>query len=629
MAAAVGLVVDDAVVMLEHMIRRFQHPATADAPRGRDALLPAATEMARPLIGSSLSTLVIFIPLAFLGGVTGGFFRALAVTMAAALALSLVFALFIAPLLARAWLRDADVETAERADQAMAGPRQRYARLAAGLLARPGLVALVAIGVLLATGTLANLRLASGFMPQMDEGGFVLDYKAHPGAALSETDRLVRQVEAILRETPEVDSYSRRTGVQLGGGLTEADEGDFFVHLRRGQRRGVEEVMAEVRQKIQAGAPGLEIETAQLMEDLIGDLTAVPQPIEIKLYGSDAASLREAAALVAPALGKVRGVVEVVDGLRVAGDALTIRVNRPAAALNGLDPDAVARQLTNLVEGQVVTQVQKGETVIDVRLWTAPALRDRIAAISALRLRAPDGREVPLSTVATVAVDPGQAQITRENLQPFLDVTGRLEGRDLGSAMGEIRRTVAGLTLPPGVRVDYGGLYAEQQSSFADLTLVFGAALMLVSLLLLYLFERWSAVLSVIGVVLAAAAAVFVGLFVTGTELNISALMGLTMVVGVVAELAVFFLAELDPGARVSPDGLIAAGAARLRPILMSAVIAILALSPLALGLGEGAAMQKPLAIAIISGLIAGAPLVLFVLPAAYLALSRRFGDRG
>ena len=628
MAAAVGLVVDDAVVMLEHMVRRFQGDGAAGAPRGRDALLPAAAEMTRPLIGSSLSTLVIFIPLAFLGGVTGGFFRALAVTMAAALSLSLVFSLVIAPLLARAWLRETDVASAERADGAMSGPRRRYAQLAEGLLRRPGLAAAACLALLLVAGGVANLQLASGFMPKMDEGGFVLDYKAHPGAALSETDRLLRQVETILRQTPDVDSYSRRTGVQLGGGLSEADEGDFFVHLRRGQRRGVEEVMAEVRRRIQAEAPGLDIETAQLMEDLIGDLTAVPQPIEIKLYGSDAASLRAAAAQVAPALSKVRGVVEVVDGLRVAGDALTVRVNRPAAALNGLDPDAVARQLTALVEGQVVTQVQQGETVIDVRLWTAPALRDRIAAVSALRLRSPDGREVPLTAVATVAADPGQAQITRENLQPFLDVTGRLEGRDLGSAMGEVRRTVAGLTLPPGVRVDYGGLYAQQQSSFADLTLVFGAALMLVSLLLLYLFERWAAVLSVIGVVLAAAAAVFVGLFVTGTELNISALMGLTMVVGVVAELAVFFLAELPAGGAVGVAALVEAGGARLRPILMSAVIAILALLPLALGLGEGSAMQKPLAIAIIAGLLAGAPLVLFVLPAAYLALSRAFAGR-
>ena len=299
MAAAVGLVVDDAVVMLEHMVRRFQSGG------GRDALLPAAGEMARPLVGSSLSTIVIFIPLAFLGGVAGGFFRALAVTMAAALALSLLFALFVAPLLARAWLRDADVESAERADTAMARPRQWYGRLAGRLLAHPVRLVLGVAGLLLVVGTLANSQLASGFMPKMDEGGFVLDYKAHPGAALTETDRLVRQVEAILRETPDVDTYSRRTGVQLGGGLTEADEGDFFIHLKRGPRRSVETVMAEIRQKVQATIPGLDIETAQLMEDLIGDLTAVPQPIEIKLYGSDEAALRNAAALIAPGIGQI------------------------------------------------------------------------------------------------------------------------------------------------------------------------------------------------------------------------------------------------------------------------------------------------------------------------------------
>ena len=618
MAAAVGLVVDDAVVMLEHMVRRFQSGG------GRGALLPAAGEMARPLIGSSLSTIIIFIPLAFLGGVTGGFFRALAVTMAAALAISLVFALFIAPLLARAWLRDADVDSAERADRAMSRPRRWYGDLATRLLARPARLAVMAVAILLGAGALANSQLPSGFMPRMDEGGFVLDYKARPGAALSETDRLIRQVEGIIRETSDVDSYSRRTGVQLGGGLTEADEGDFFIHLKRGQRRPVETVMAEIRQKVQSTVPGLDIETAQLMEDLIGDLTAVPQPIEIKLYGSDADTLRRAAATLAPGIGKIRGVVEVVDGLRVAGDAITLQVNRPAAALEGLDPDAIARQLTTLVEGQVVTRVQQGETSIDVRLWTAAQQRDRIKAIEGLRLRAPDGREVPLSRVATVAIDAGQAQITRENLQPFIDVTARLEGRDLGSAMGETRRTVAATALPAGVRVEYGGLYAQQRQSFGELAVVFVAALLLVSLLLLYLFESWAAVASVIIVVLSAAAAVFVGLFVTGTELNISALMGLTMVVGVVAELAVFFLAELPAGEAVTLPALVEAGTARLRPILMSAVIAILALSPLALGLGEGAAMQKPLAIAIITGLIAGAPLVLLILPAAYLALSRK-----
>ena len=619
MAAAVGLVVDDVVVMLEHMMRRMQEGAEAGEGGG---LLAAAAEMARPLIGSSLSTMVVFAPLAFLSGVTGGFFRALAVTMTAALALSLLFSLFVAPVLARAWLRTRDVEAADRTQGLMARLGGGYRRLAGATLGRPLVIAGGAALVLVVLGGLAFTQLGSGFMPKMDEGGFVLDYKAHPGAALTDTDRLLRQVEAIIRATPDVDSYSRRTGVQLGGGLTEADEGDFFIHLKRGQRRGVETVMAEIRQKVESQVPGLDIETAQLMEDLIGDLTAVPQPIEIKLFGSDPAALRTAAQAISPAIGKIKGVVEVVDGLRVAGDAVVIKVDRPAAALEGLDPDAVARQLDDLIGGTVATQVQRGETLIGVRLRAPVSERNHIEALGELRLRAPDGHDLPLSRIARIVVEPGQQQINREDLQPFVGVTARLEKRDLGSAMGEVRRTIAGLSLPAGVRVEYGGLYAEQQKSFGDLAVVFISALLLVALLLLYLFERWAVTLSVLAVVMLAAAAVFVGLWITRTELNISALMGLTMVVGIVTELAIFYFAEVSLAGTPGHDDLIGAGIARLRPILMSASIAILALLPLALGLGEGSAMQKPLAIAIISGLIAGAPLVLLVLPAVFALIS-------
>jgi CzcA family heavy metal efflux pump len=623
LAAAVGLVVDDVVVMLEHLMRRLQERPEGSAG---SSMLMAAGEMARPLIGSTTSTVVVFAPLAFLTGVTGGFFKALAVTMAAALIISLLFTLFVAPVLARAWVRPKDVEDADRAHHLMARLGGGYQALAARTLARPGLLTAITALVMLAVGGLAYSQLGSGFMPKMDEGGFVLDYLAKPGAALTDTDRLLRQVEAIIRATPDVDSYSRRTGAQLGGGLTEADEGDFFIHMKKGPRRGVETVMAEIRQKVEAQVPGLDIETAQLMEDLIGDLTATPQPVEIKLFGSDPAALAQAARMVAPAIGKIDGVVEVLDGMRVAGDALVVKINRPAAALEGLDPDAVARQLQALVGGQVATQVQQGETLIGVRLWTPGGLRDHVEAISALRLRAPDGHDLPLSRIANVTVEPGQQQITREDLQPFIDVTARLEHRDLGSAMTQVRRTVAGLALPAGVRVEYGGLYAQQQSSFADLGLVFAAAILLVTLLLLYLFERWSVVASVLVVVLLAASAVFVGLWVTGTELNISALMGLTMIVGIVTELAIFYFAEVSFETEVDRQDLARAGLARLRPILMSAVIAILALSPLALGLGQGSALQKPLAIAIISGLLAGAPLVLFLLPAAYAVFTRSRG---
>ena len=620
MAAAVGLVVDDAVVMLEHIMRRMQEGAA----KGVAGVLAAAAEMNRPLLGSTAATIVVFLPLAFISGVTGGFFKALALTMVAALGLSLLYARFVIPLAAGYWLRDADAAAATRAGGFIGRLDAGYGRAATRAFARPRLfVALLAGGMAL-IGWAAWSHVPSGFMPQMDEGGFILDYKAQPGAALSDTDRLLRQVETIITATPEVASYSRRTGAQLGGGLTEADEGDYFIRLKGGSRRDIETVMTDIRHRIAARVPGLEVETAQLMEDLIGDLTAVPQPIEVKLFADDPALLAAAAKRVGVAIGKIDGVVEVVDGLRVAGDAVTIRVDPARAIRQGLDPSAVATQLGALIGGAQATRVRIGAQLVAVRVRAPADLRARAADLAQLPLVAPDGRLVRVAQVATVGIAAGQTQLTREDLAPFIAVTARLEGRDLGSAMRDVRASVAGLALPPTVRVDYGGLYAQQQQSFADLSLVFAAALLLSALLLTFLFERIAWTLAAIVTVLLSVAAVLGGLWLTGIELDISALMGLTMVVGMVTELVVFFLAEIDTARPIDPAMLREAGSKRLRPILMSALIAILTLSPLALGLSRGAGLQQPLATAIIFGLVAAVPLVLLFLPAMIVVLQRR-----
>ncbi len=460
-------------------------------------------------------------------------------------------------------------------------------------------------------------------MPVMDEGGFILDYKAKPGAALTDTDKLLRQVEKIIQQTPEVTSYSRRTGVQLGGGLTEADEGDFFVRLNNGSRRGIEEVMAEIRAKIGERVPGLEVETAQLMEDLIGDLTAVPQPIEVKLFGDNQEQLAESAGKVVETMGRIPGIVEVASGLRVAGDAIVIKVDRAAASLAGLDPDLVAKQVETQIGGTVATQILADEQVVDVRVRLPQDLRRRASEIGALTVRSADGRSVALRAIASVGIVAGQRQITREDLAPFIPVTARLEGKDLGTGVRDVKAAVAGLHLPAGVRVDYGGLYAQQQPSFTDLTTVFDASLLLSALLLTLLFETWSFTAAVLSTVLLSTTAVFFGLWLTGTELDISALMGLTMVIGMITELAIFYLAELPPGAPIGSAALLHAGMARLRPIVMSALIAILTLAPLALGIGRGSGLQRPLATAIIFGLAIGAPLVLTLLPMLVIVFAR------
>ncbi|MEG3146740.1 efflux RND transporter permease subunit [Sphingomonas sp. RT2P30] len=622
MAAAVGLVVDDAVVMLEHLMRRLQE--AHHAGRARPSMLAAAREMARPLFGSTMATIVVFVPLAFITGVPGGFFKALAVTMVAALAASLFFARVVLPIIAERWLTVKDADAADRAERFTGPMAEHYGRIVSRALARPGLVAALGAALMIAAGGFAWTHLPSGFMPEMDEGGFILDYKAKAGASLTDTDRLLRQVEKIIQATPEVSSYSRRTGIQLGGGLTEADEGDMFIRLKGGSRREIEEVMAEVRQKIETQVPGLQIETAQLMEDLIGDLTAVPQPIEVKLFGDDPAQLADAAGKVAAAARRIDGVVEVASGLRVAGDAVMIKVDRAAALMAGLDPDLVAKQVETQIDGTVATQILAGEQVIGVRVRLPQNLRQRTDALGALTLRAADGRSVALRSIATISIAAGQRQITREDLAPFIPVTARLEGIDLGTAMTQVRAAVAALHLPPSVRVDYGGLYRQQQQSFTDLTTVFVAALLLSALLLTLLFETWAFTAAVISTVLLATTAVFFGLWLTGTELDISALMGLTMVVGMVTELAIFFLAELVPGAAVDAAAMLQAGKARIRPIVMSALIAILTLAPLALGISRGSGLQRPLATAIIFGLAAGAPLVLAMLPTLVLLFSRR-----
>lgn len=615
MAAAVGLIVDDIVVMLEHITRRLSEKSAT--------VLEAATEMSRPLIGSSLATIIVFTPLAFLSGVTGGFFKALAVTMAASLAISMVFALSVAPILSRALARAEDAERADRASGWLNRLADGYGALMARLLPHARIAALALIAIAAVTGGLSASRIASGFMPQMDEGGFVLDYVAPPGLSLTETDRLVTQMEDIIRSLPEVASYSRRTGLQLGGGLTEANEGDMFIRLKPFPRRNIEEVMADIRKRVEQTVPGLQIETIQLMGDVIGDLTAVPQPVEVKLYGNDPASLATAADQTLVALEAIHGVVEVQKSDRTAGDAINITLDPAHLALEGLDPASLSSQLEALVGGRPVGAIQAGERSLAIRLWSPETMRDRVSAIEDLMLRSSDGHILPLERVAKVEVLSGQPQSSRENLQPMTAVTGRLEGRDMGSAMTDVRRAMQGLSLPAGVRYEFGGLYAEQQKSFTDLMTVFAAAFLLSGLLLVFLFRSLSQALAILGVVGLSVAGVLSGLMLTGTELNIAAMMGLTMVIGIIAELGVFYFAEIS-GEQPTHDDRIAAGKARLRPIFMSALIAILALAPLALKIGQGSALLAPMAVAIISGLIVGAPLVLIAAPILHAAMARR-----
>ncbi len=625
MAAAVGLLIDDVIVMLEHIMRRLRD---GSGPV-RERIAGAAWEFTRPLTGSSAATVVIFLPLAFLTGVTGAFFKALSLTMASALVISYLLTWVVVPLLAERLLdeRQAEERPPGRFSQ---GLLAAYESTLGRVLERPALV-LIGVLPLLLVGVLAYRQVGSGFMPKMDEGGFTLDYRSLPGTSLNETDRLLQQLERVIRANPYVDTYSRRTGLQLGGGLTEANTGDIFVRLKNGSRPPTSTVMEQIRQQIVATVPGLDVDVSQLMEDLIGDLTEVPQPIEIKLYSDNEAQLTATAKKVAAAIAKVNGVAEVRDGINPAGDALDVRVDPVKAGLYGLDPVAVAQQVSDAVAGSVAAQLPQGPKMIGVRVWLPPHARAQLEQLQALPIRAADGRVVPLSELATIQAVQGQPQISRVNLKRMVAVTARIVGRDLGSTVADVKQVLAqpGL-LPPGMYHELGGLYAQQQIAFHDLSIVMLAAIALVFTLLLFLYESFRVALAIMAAPLLAMAAVFIGLWVTGIELNISAMMGMTMIVGIVTELAIFYFTEAqDAVARMPLDeALRYAGHHRMRPILMSTIAAILTLLPLALAIGQGSQMQQPLAVAIIAGMLAAVPLVLLVMPALYAWMQRAYPAR-
>ncbi|MGA8276628.1 MAG: efflux RND transporter permease subunit [Rhodanobacteraceae bacterium] len=624
MAAAVGLIIDDVIVMLEHIMRRVR-----DA-RGHvhERIAGAAWEFTRPLTGSSSATIIIFLPLAFLTGVTGAFFKALSLTMASALIISWLLTWVAVPLLAARLIdeRHAVEHTPGKLAQRTA---RGYEWNLKYLLEHPLLLPIGVVPLLL-LGLLAYHSVGTGFMPHMDEGGFILDYVSAPGTSLEETDRLLNKVEKIIRANPHVDTYSRRTGLQLGGGLTEANSGDFFIRLKDGSRPPIATVMDQIRRKVEAQVPGLDIDLAQLMEDLIGDLVAVPQPIEIKLYGDNPDVLDANARKVAAQIGRINGVVGVLDGVKPAGDALEVRVDPVKAALAGVDPQSVANQVAASAAGTVAAQLPQGPKMVAVRVWLPPQARARVEQLAALPIHGSNGQIFPLSRVATLHEQLGQPEITRENLKRMVAVTGRISGRDLGSTVTDVKKILDRPgELPSNMHYELGGLYQQQQQAFKGLTIVLMAAFALVFTLLIFLYESFRIALVVMAMPLLAICAVFIGLWITGTELNISAMMGMTMIVGIVTEIAIFYFSEFEDlrADESQHDALLMAGHNRRRPILMSTIAAILTLAPLALAIGRGAQMQQPLAIAIIAGMLVQVPLVLLVMPVAYNLLHRR-GER-
>jgi multidrug efflux pump subunit AcrB len=636
LAAAVGLIIDDAIVVVENIIMHRDSGQT----RG-EAVRSALSEITTPLVGSTLTPIVVFLPLISITGVTGVFFRSLALTVGMALLTSLALALTWTPTLSHFLIRGRRTGSkpeSERPDPGkhvagnglMARLANFYGKALRSALRHPLITALMCL-ILIVVSIICYRSLGSDLLPSMDEGGFILDYLMPAGSSLEETNRVLTQVEGMLRNTPEVESTSRRTGLQLGlAAVTEANTGDFAVRLKRDRDRSVDEIEAELREKIGKQFPMLQVEFVQLLQDMIGDLTSAPEPIEIKLFSQDKALLRDWAPKVADAIKKTEGIVDILNGIdnTISGPATLFQVDPTIATRAGFSPEEVELDASAIMQGEPApTPVVINERAYTIRVRFPESTRSSLQSMLNTVLGSSTGQKVTLGSLSRIVQIPGQTEIRRDNLQQDVAVTARLEGIDLGSGMEAVKEAIAKLNLPPAIRVEYGGAYEEQQRSFRDLVVVLIFAVVLVFIVLLFEFGDFAAPIAILSSALLSTSGVFVALLITGKTFNISSFMGLIMVIGIVAKNGILLL-DADKKYRregMSAEGaMIAAGERRLRPIMMTALATIAGMIPLSLAIGAGSQMLQPLAIAVIGGIAASMVLSLIVTPAVNYYITRR-----
>lgn len=623
-AAAVGLVIDDAIVVVEAIYARI----SLGRPK-LEAIADAVGDIFAPLVASTLTPVVVFLPLAFLVGLAGVFFRALAMTMVVSLLTSLVLAVTLTPSLA-AWIirGGANKENGVWQAHEEGGPILRRLIAAYEMMLRRALrfprTGLVICLLLLGLGAVIFGRLDSDFLPAMDEGGFVIDYHAPWGTSLAETSRQLLQAEAMIRQIPEVESYSRRTGARLALALAEPNSGDFLVKLKKGHKRSTDDVIAELRGKFHVAIPGIDWDLHGILGDLIGDLTWSPKPIEVKLYSNDTAFLKRKAPEIEAKLKEVKGIVDSFNGLTLTGPSLSLKVRYVDAQRFGLNADDIAATVNTALLGRTASSILEGDRIVNLRLSMDPEVASQREMLRSLPLRSASGSLIQLSQVADLVEEEGQLELRREDLRQDVAISARLEGRDLGSAMTEIKQKLAeDKSLPPGV-IEFGGLFQQQQESFRNLMVVLVTAILLVFTVLLVEFRSYrepiaivfGSVLSLLGTVLA--------LWITNTTMNIVSFLGAIIGVGIVAKNGILMLDYVEHLRSEGLDlaqSLVRSGHRRLRPVLMTSLAAGLGMLPLAYGIGSGADMLKPLAIGVIGALCISVLLSLVATPIVFYIL--------
>ncbi len=622
LAIGIGLVIDDAIVVVENVFRHL-----CDGEDRRIAVQRAAAEISAPMVSSTLTTVVVFLPLVLLTGVAGAFFTALAITLTIAVMVSLALALMASPSLCAAFLvtRNKGTGSAHEHGPIFEKVLRFYEKaLRTGLRMR--MAALITACLILALTIFLGKQLGSGFMPTMDEGAFILDYWTPPGTSLQESDRLLKMIDGILKDTPEISGFSRRTGTELGFAITETNRGDYAIVLKSGKRRPIEEVISDVRDRVNKEVPGVDIDFSQVLQDLIGDLAGASSPVEIKLFGEDRQLLEDTATNLKEKLKKVKGLVDFKSGVVQSGPELVARIDPTLAGRLGLSADQIADQIETSMFGTVATQVIEGDRQVGVRVRFRPEYRNTRQLMEQIPIHTASGAFVPLSTVANIESVPGTTESYRDDQRRMIAVTAGLSERDLGSAMKDVAVLMRAQTLPTGITYELAGQYKSEQEASANLQVVLALAIVLVLAVMMFQFGSFTAPLTILLVMPLSLFGVVASLWWMRIPLNVSSKMGAVMLVGIVVKNGILLL---EQARKAESDGMdveqavMHAGRVRLRPILMTTLTALLGLVPLAMGLGAGAEMQKPLAISVIGGLSFSTIFTLIFGPILYVVIRR------
>ena len=610
-AAAIGLIIDDAIIVVEQIHRTHEEFPEKNS---RELVHQAIRYLFPSMVGSSISTIVIFLPFMLMQGVAGAYFNVLTNTMIITLVCSFFVTWLGLPVI---YLLLSGFHSKRKKTKVVTVKLIHQQKWASFFIRRPILSFAFIVG-LIASIFFIIPNMETGFLPEMDEGSIVLDYKSPPGTSLDETDRMLNEVEKIIVKIPEFESYSRRTGAQMGLFITEPNYGDYLIQLKKVRKRSTEEVIDDIRKRIEATQPALRIDFGQVIGDMLGDLMASVQPIEIKVFGDNQAKLKELSVKIANEVSKVKGTADVFDGITIAGPTIEVKPNAQKLAQYNLTPASFQFQLETQLQGVVVGNILEKEQRTDIRMINANSKDNDVGKMKSQSIFLPDGQLKPITNFADIKVNEGVAEINRENLQTVGIITARLNGRDLGSVMKDIqKRITSNISLPQGYYISYGGAFADQKKSFEELLMILILSSLLVFTLMLFLFRDIKAALIILLIAVLGTAGSLIALLLTNTPLNVGSYTGLIMIVGIIGENAIFtfqmFMTNMQTGS--VDDSLVSAISTRLRPNLMTALGAIIALMPLAIGAGTGAQMHQPLAIAVIGGFTIALPLLLIVFP--------------